>query len=77
MSYQDFIGRELVEGDFVAAILPGYRRMTLGQVETFTPNMVRVRFSQKNIYQDSKLYNSKDLVKLDGPHLTVKLLKGE
>ena len=77
MSHRDFIGRELVVGDFVAAIRPGYREIVLGQVDKLTPKMVRVRFDQKDIYEETQVYYSKDLVKLEGPHLTAKLLKGE
>lgn len=72
--YKDFVGLPLNTGDFVAAIRPGYRQIVLGQISGFTPKMVRVKFSQKTIYKYSQLYSPSNLVKLEGPHLTIKLL---
>jgi len=72
---KDFIGLELGEGDFVAAIRPGYRQIVLGRVIKLTAKKVQVEFQQKYIYKKTHLYNARDLVKLEGPHLTMKLLR--
>ena len=72
---KDFIGLELAEGDFVAAMRPGYRQIVLGRVIKLTAKKVQVEFQQKSIYKKKHLYNAKDLVKLEGPHLTMKLLR--
>jgi hypothetical protein len=75
---KDFIGRELKEGDFVAATRPNYKDLVLGRIVAFTPKRVRVEYKlHYGDRMDTHLYHSSDLVKLDGPHLTMKLLKGE
>lgn len=78
MSKKDFIGLELNKGDFVAAVRPRYRDLVLGRIIEFTPKRVRVEYKlHYGDHMDTHLYESKDLVKLEGPHLTIKLLKGE
>jgi hypothetical protein len=75
---KDFIGIELAESDFVAAMRPNYRELVLGRIVSFTPNKVRVEYRLHfGNGLDTHLYDSTDLVKLDGPHLTAKLLKGK
>lgn len=74
---KDFLGIELVEGDFVAAIRPNYRELVLGRVVKLTPKKVRVEYKLYGTSLDTHLYSSSDLVKLQGPHLTIKLLKNE
>lgn len=75
---KDFLGIELVEGDFVAAIRPRYKELVLGRVVKLTPK--KIRFEYKLHYgennMDTHLCNPSDVVKLEGPHLTIKLLKG-
>lgn len=77
---KDFVGLELKEGDFVAAMRPRYRDLVLGRVIKLTPQKVRVEYKKhysSRSVMDTHLYDPKSLVKLEGPHLTVKLLKGE
>lgn len=76
---KDFVGLELREGDFVAAMRPKYRELVLGRVIKLTPQKVRVEYKLHygQNRMDTHLYNPTDLVKLEGPHLTMKLLKGE
>lgn len=78
MSHRDFVGIELAEGDFVAAVRPSYRDLVLGRIVSFTPKRVRVEYKlHYGSNMNTHLYSSQDLVKLEGPHLTMKLLKGE
>lgn len=75
---KDFLGIELKEGDFVAAMRPRYRELVLGCVVKLTPKKVRVEYKlHYGNKTDTHLYDPSDLVKLEGPHLTMKLLKGE
>lgn len=75
---KDFLGIELKEGDFVAAMRPRYRELVLGHVIKLTPKKIRVEYKlHYGNSMDTHLYDPCDLVKLDGPHLTMKLLKGE
>jgi len=75
--HKDFVGLDLAVDDFVAAMRPRYRQIVLGRVIKLTATKVRVEFQQKYIYKKTHLYNARDLVKLEGPHLTMKLLQGE
>lgn len=75
---KDFVGLELAEGDFVAAMRPNYRDLVLGRIIKMTPKKVRVEYKlHYGNSMDTHLYDPKLLVKLEGPHLTMKLLKGE
>lgn len=75
---KDFLGVDLKEGDFVAAIRPNYRKLVLGQIVAFTPKKIRVEYRlHYGTSTDTHLYDPSDLVKLTGPHLTLKLLKGD
>ena len=72
---EDFLKRKLDIGDSVVFIPPYSKTMTLGRVIAFSPKMVRV------VYQDwrkreieSNRYPG-ELVKVDGPDLTMYLLK--
>lgn len=74
---KDFLGIDLAEGDFVAAIRPNYRELVLGQIVKITPKKVRVEYKlHYGTSTDTHLYDSSSLVKLEGPHLTKMLLKG-
>ena len=78
MSHCDFLGIELAVGDFVAAIRPNYRELVLGKIVKLTPKKVQVEYRlHYGNNTDMHLYWPNDLVKLQGPHLTVKLIKGE
>jgi hypothetical protein len=75
---KDFVGIELAVDDFVAAMRPRYRELVLGRVVALTPKKVRVEYKlHYGNRMDTHLYDACDLVKLEGPHLTMKLLKGE
>jgi hypothetical protein len=75
---KDFLGVELAEGDFVAAVRPSYRDHVLGKIVAFTAKRVRVEYKlHYGTRMDTHLYHPKDLVKLEGAHLTMKLLRGE
>ncbi len=70
------MGIELAEGDWVVAILPRYRELVLGRVIKLTPKKVRVEYRLEKDTFDH-IYEPNALVKVDGSHLTIKLLKGE
>ena len=72
---KDFMGFELAEGDWVVAILPNYRELVLGRVIKLTPKKIRVEY-QLNKHARDHLYDPDAVVKVDGSHLTMKLLKG-
>lgn len=72
---KDFMGFELNVDDWVVAILPHYRELVLGRVVKLTPKKVRVEYQLNKSPQDH-LYDPTSLVKVDGSHLTIKLLKG-
>jgi hypothetical protein len=75
---KDFVGCELVLDDWVAAIRPNYRELVLGRIVAFTAKKVRVEYRLHfGNSTDTHLYWPTDLVRLEGPHLTMKLLKGE
>lgn len=42
---RDFFGNELVVGDEVAFCEPGYRTLILGKILNFTPQKVRVQYT--------------------------------
>ena len=75
---KDFIGRELAVDNWVAAIRPNYRELVLGRIVAFTAKKVRVEYRlHYGNSTDTHLYSPTDLVRLEGTHLTMKLLKGE
>lgn len=77
---KDFLGRELEIGDSVIVIQPGYRDFVLARVIQFTPKQVRVSFMNTWNYGASGYYTEllqppSQLTKVDGPDLTMYLLK--
>ena len=75
---RDFLGIEIKEGDYVAAIRPNYRELVLGRIVALTPKKVRVEYKlHYGTSLDTHLYSPSDLVKLEGLHLTMKLLTGK
>jgi hypothetical protein len=74
---KDFLLRKLEVGDSVIFITPGYRDYTLGRVDSFTPQKVRVLkgHDKYNGEPEFILQTSDQLVKVDGPDLTMYLLK--
>lgn len=76
---KDFLGRPLELDDSVIFITPGYRDYTLGRVIKFTAQKVRVAY-QRHKNSDSVsdiIQHSSQLIKVDGPELTMFLLKGK
>ena len=74
-NFKDFLNRNLEINDSVIFITKGYREYTLGRVESFTPKYVRVAFKNQYSDIDSILQSEEQLVKVDGPDLTMYLLK--
>lgn len=77
---KDFLGRELELGDSVIIIAPSYRHLVLARVIGFTPKNVRVaymndwNFGAPGFYKELLQIGSQ-LTKVDGPNLTMHLLK--
>jgi hypothetical protein len=72
---EDFLKRKLNIGDSVIFIPPYSKTMTLGRVVAFSPKMVRVVYhGWRNEEHESSRY-PKELVRVDGPDLTMYLLK--
>ena len=77
---KDFLGRELELGDSVIIIAPNYRHFVLARIIAFTPKNVRVAFMNTwNFaapgYYTELLQSPSQLTKVDGPDLTMYLLK--
>jgi len=73
---KDFLDRELSLDDSVIMITPGYRDFSLARVVGFTAQNVRValRNPGTNSVREMK-QKPEQLVKVDGPELTMFLLK--
>ena len=72
---EDFLKRKLEIGDSIVFIPPYSKSMTLGRVVAFSPKMVRVVHQDwKKREIESNRYPG-ELVKVDGPDLTMYLLK--
>lgn len=73
--HKDRIGRPLAIGDFVA--YPSHNSLQIGSVTKLNPKMVKVKrlrgASKYDAYEQNKYPN--DLVILNGPDLTMYLLK--
>lgn len=74
---KDLINRELAVGDVVAFNPPSYKGLTIGKIVKINPKMLRIAFrpsrgemSETNVYPN-------DVAKLDGPEVTMYLLKQE
>ena len=77
---KDFLGRELELGDSVIIMAPNYRHFVLARVIKFTPMQVRVAFMNTWNYGNPGSYTEllqspSQLTKIDGPDLTMYLLK--
>lgn len=77
---KDFLGRELEIGDSVIIMAPKYRHLVLARIIKFTPTQVRVAFMNtwnygKPGYYTELLQSPSQLTKVDGPDLTLYLLK--
>ena len=74
---KDRLERELVVGDYVIYIVPNYRQLGLGKIVSFTPQNVRIEIPRlrSNDFGKYLLQSPDQLVKIDGPDLTVFFLK--
>jgi hypothetical protein len=78
---QDIIGREVAVGDIVAFKLPGGGRdLDLGTIIKIAKKTLRVEYHYKNSWtgqmqSNTTLVNPSNVVKLEGPDLTLHLLK--
>lgn len=74
---KDFLKRTLEVGDSVVFITPNYRDFTLGRIHSFTPKKVRVikGHCKHTGAPEITVQDSVNLVKVDGPELTMYLLK--
>ena len=75
--FEDFLKRPLAVGDSVIFITKGYRDYTLGRIDSFTPKKVRVITGYCKFHNTPEfiLQDPEQLVKVDGPDLTMYLLK--
>jgi hypothetical protein len=73
MEYLDFLGRPLAVGDYVILIKPRYRELLLARITKFTPKQVRVVWGDKD--WDQMIQHASQLCKVEGPDLTLFLLK--
>lgn len=75
---QDFLKREIAIDDSVIMIIPGYRNLVLGRVIRISPKTVRVQYSVPFGYRKGEVKEvsraPEDVVKVDGPELTMYLL---
>ena len=73
----DFLKRKLEVGDSVIFITPGYRSFTLGRIDSFTKQKVRILTGELSWRGTPEilLQDPHQLVKVDGPELTMYLLK--
>jgi hypothetical protein len=78
---QDIIGRELATGDIVAFKLPGGGKdLDLGTIVKIAKKTVRVEYHYASLYSGqmksaTTLVNPSNVVKLEGPDLTLHLLR--
>jgi len=73
---KDFLERNIELEDSVIMITPGYRDFTLARVVGFTPQKVRVSFINPGTNSVRTMLQTPDqLTKVDGPELTMFLLK--
>ena len=72
---EDFLKRKLEIGDSIVFIPPYSKSMTLGRVVAFSPKMVRVVYQDWYKRDQESSRKPGELVKVDGPDLTMYLLK--
>jgi hypothetical protein len=72
---KDFLGRDLAIGDSVIIVTPSYRSFTLARVHSFTATKVRVEYSRQCLENRKLLQDPVQICKVDGPDLTMYLLK--
>lgn len=79
MEHKDYLDRSIEVGDSVIFVIPNRRELQLGRVIKLTNKNVRVAYRHDRGWQkgheDSCVRPPKDVVKVDGPELTMFLLK--
>ncbi len=73
---EDFLKRKLEIGDSVIFLVPNQRFLVLGRVINFGKVQVRIQYMKPG-YQDPKEVSRypSEVVRVDGPELTMYLLK--
>lgn len=74
---KDILNRELAVGDVVAFNPPLYKGLIIGRIVKFNPKMLRVAFKPSRGEMSETNVYSHDVAKLDGPEVTMYLLKQE
>ena len=79
IEHRDYLDRVIAVGDSVIFVAPYSKKLQLGRVTKLTNKNVRVAYKydsgwQKGI-EDTTVRPPKDIVKIDGPDLTMFLLK--
>ena len=72
---EDFLKRKLDIGDSIVFIPPYSKSMVLGRVVAFSLKMVRVIYQGRYKRDQETSRKPGELVKVDGPDLTMYLLK--
>lgn len=72
---EDFLKRKLEVGDSVVFIPPYSGSMTLGRIISFSRKMVKVKYAEYNAKESECNRKPSQLVRVDGPDLTMYLLK--
>lgn len=79
MEHRDYLGRQLEVDDSVVFVIPNGRELQLGRVVKLTNKNVRVSYRHtrgwRKGHEDSCVRPPKDVVRVDGPDLTMFLLK--
>ena len=79
MEHRDYLDRLIEVGDSVIFVAPYSKNLQLGRVTKLTNKNVRVEYridsGWKKGQYDSTVRPPKDIVKVDGPDLTMFLLK--
>ena len=71
----DKLGKEIAVGDCVA--LSVYNHLRIGKVVALTPKMVRVNELSTGKYKGKWIKYSQDMVIVDGPGVTMLVLKSQ
>lgn len=79
MEHRDYLNRVINVDDSVIFVAPNSRDLQLGRVTKLTPKNIRVVFRHRAGWQkgkeDTAVRPPKDVVKVDGPDLTMFLLQ--
>ena len=73
---KDFLGKELKIGDPVAMVVPSYRDIAVGVITKATAKKLSINYYNEYYKSTVKAYKYPDqLIKVDGPELSMYLLK--